>query len=62
MSKIRRGGYVFPRLEGRSFAPPRYKDSEFVVKWDLDNWLPMKGRAPARVLRLNRRLEEEGLL
>lgn len=39
-----------------------YKDSEFVVKWDLDNWLPMKGRAPARVLRLIRQLEEEGLL
>ena len=64
MPKIRRGGYVF--LVWKGDHSPRhvhvYKDSKFVVKWDLDNWLPMKGRAPARVLRLIRRLEEEGLL
>jgi len=63
MPKIRRGGYVF--LVWKGDHSPRhvhvYKDSKFVVKWDLDNRLPMKGRAPARVLRLIRRLEEEGL-
>jgi hypothetical protein len=39
-----------------------YKDGKLVVKWDLDNWQPMKGRATARVLRLIRELENEGSL
>jgi len=33
-----------------------------VVKWDLDNWQPMKGRASARVRRLLSELVEEGRL
>lgn len=64
MPKIRRGGYVF--LAWKGDHSPRhvhvYKDSELVVKWDLENWLPMKGKAPARVLRIIEELEEEGLL
>jgi len=39
-----------------------YKGGKLVVKWDLDNWQPMKGRASARVLRLIRLLEDEGAL
>jgi hypothetical protein len=32
------------------------------VKWDLDDWLPMKGKANARILRLIRQLQAEGVL
>jgi hypothetical protein len=39
-----------------------YRDDKFVVKWDLDNWKPMRGEANARVLDLIRELEDEGLL
>ena len=37
-----------------------YRDGRLVVKWDLDNRIPMKGRASVRVLRLITQLQEEG--
>jgi hypothetical protein len=39
-----------------------YEDSRLVVKWDLDEGLPMKGKPAKRILRLIRELEEEGQL
>lgn len=39
-----------------------YRDGRLVVKWDLDHWLPMKGKVTARILRLIRELEAEGIL
>lgn len=36
-----------------------YRDGVLVVKWDLDSWQPMKGRATARIERLLRELVEE---
>jgi hypothetical protein len=36
-----------------------YRDGQFVVKWDVDNWKPMRGKAPARVLRLLEALVKE---
>lgn len=33
-----------------------------MVKWDLDHGVPMKGKATARILRILRELEDEGLL
>ena len=64
MPKQRRGGYVF--LGWKGDHSPRhvhvYRDGTFVVKWDLDNWRPMKGETNARVLDLIRELEDEGLL
>ena len=46
--------------------PPRhvhvYCDGEFVVKWDLENWLPMRGEATDRIRRLIAELQEEGAL
>ena len=39
-----------------------YRDGRLVVKWDLENWQPMKGRASHRVLRLVRELLDEELL
>ncbi len=64
MGKIRRGGYVF--LTWKGDHPPRhvhaYRDGKLVVKWDLDNKKPMKGKAGRRVLELIEELEAEGLL
>jgi len=64
MGKLRRGGYVF--LTWKGDHSPRhvhvYRDGRLVLKWDLDNRQPMKGRARARVLRLIRDLQAEGAL
>ena len=64
MAKIRRGGCVF--LTWKGDHPPRhvhvYRQGRLLVKWDLDNRKPMKGKASRRVLRLIRELEAEGLL
>jgi hypothetical protein len=62
--KIRRGGYIFVGWIG-DHSPRHvhvYRDGKLVVKWDLDAWQPMKGRAGARVERLLRELVEEGKL
>jgi len=39
-----------------------YRDRRLVVKWDLDNERPMKGRASRRVIELIEQLREERLL
>jgi hypothetical protein len=39
-----------------------YKDSKLVVKWDLENGLPMKGKATRRLLRIIEELEKDGSL
>ena len=64
MAKVRRGGYVFVTWIGDH--PPRhlhvYRDGKLVVKWDLDNKLPMRGHATRRILTLIEELESEGRL
>jgi len=64
VTRIRRGGYVFITWKGDH--PPAhvhvYRDGELVVKWDLENRLPMKGSASAAVIRLIDELTEEGAL
>jgi hypothetical protein len=64
VGKHRRGGYVFITWKGDH--PPRhvhvYRDAKLVVKWDLDNRVPMKGVASRRVLALIAELEAEGVL
>ncbi len=64
MPKIRRGGYVF--FAWQSDHPPRhvhvYRGGRLILKWDLDNRRPMKGRETRRVLKLIDELEGEGLL
>jgi hypothetical protein len=62
--KIRRGGYVFLSWVG-DHSPRHvhvYRDGTLIVKWDLDNWQPMKGQATARIARLLRDLDREGKL
>jgi len=64
MVKIRRSNHIFVTWIG-DHAPRHvdvYKDGRFVVKWDLDNWKPMKGTATNRVLKLLQILREEGIL
>lgn len=64
MARIRRGGYVFLTWVGDH--TPRhvhvYRDGKLVVKWDLDNRMPMVGEASRRILSLIDELESEGLL
>ena len=64
MPKIRRCGFVFLGWVG-DHSPRHvhvYRDGTLVVKWDLDNWQPMKGQASARIRRLLNELVEEGKL
>jgi len=64
MGKTRRGGYIFVTWMGDH--PPRhvhvYRDGKLVLKWDLENRKPMRGKATRRVLQLVEQLESEGLL
>lgn len=64
MPKILRGNYIF--LSWIGDHSPRhvhvYRDGKLIVKWDLDNCLPMKGKATKRIERLLQELVEEGLL
>lgn len=64
MARIRRGGYVFLAWVG-DHAPRHvhvYRDGKLVVKWDLDNRMPMVGEANRRILSLIDELESEDLL
>ena len=64
MGKIRRGGYIF--VTWTSDHGPRhvhvYRDGRHVVTWDLENWVPMKGKASGRVRQLLEELVSEDLL
>lgn len=64
MGKIRRGNYIF--LSWKGDHSPRhvhvYRESKLVVKWDLENWLPMEGRAGRRLVQLIKELNDEGKL
>jgi hypothetical protein len=62
--KIRRGGFIFLAWVG-DHSPRHvhvYRDGILIVKWDLDNWQPMKGAASARIQRLLSELVKEGKL
>ena len=64
MARIRRGDYIFLTWIGDH--TPRhvhvYRDGKLIVKWDLENRMPMMGIANRRILRLIDELESEGLL
>jgi len=64
MGKIRRGNYIF--LSWIGDHSPRhvhvYRESRLIVKWDLDNWQPMEGKASKRLLQLIAELDDEGRL
>lgn len=39
-----------------------YRNGKLVVKWNLDAWMPMRGKAPRRLVQLLRELVREGRL
>lgn len=39
-----------------------YQKSRLVVKWDLENWQPMEGKASRRLIQLIEELDSEGEL
>ena len=64
MGKIRRNNYVFLTWKG-DHSPRRvhvYRDSKFVVKYDLENRQFMKGKISRALLAIINELEREGLL
>jgi len=64
VGKVRRGNYVFVTWKG-DHSPRHvhvYKDGRLVVKWNLDDRLPMKGKATARLRQLIAELQAEGAL
>ncbi|OIP61428.1 MAG: hypothetical protein CO150_01520 [Nitrospirae bacterium CG_4_9_14_3_um_filter_53_35] len=64
MGKVRRGGFVFFTWAG-DHGPRHvhvYKDGKLVVKWDLENEMPMKGKPSRKVIELIRELLSEGLI
>ena len=64
LARIRRGGYIFLTWVG-DHSPRHvhvYRDGKLIVKWDLDNRMPMVGEANRRILSLIDELEAEGLL
>lgn len=64
MGKVRRGNFIFVTWKG-DHSPRHvhvYRDRKLVVKWNLDDNVPMRGHATARVLELIAELEQEGVL
>jgi hypothetical protein len=64
MGKIRRGGYVFVTWIGdhSPYHVHVYRDGKLILKWDLENDVPMKGEATRRIRALIDELRNEGLL
>lgn len=64
MGKVRRENYVF--LTWKGDHSPRhvhvYRDGKLVLKWNLDEHVPMKGKPTARLVRLIQELDKEGAL
>ena len=64
MGKIRLDNYLFIAWKG-DHSPKHvhvYKDSRLIVKWDLENEKPMKGKPTKRVIALIQKLRDEGWL
>jgi hypothetical protein len=60
--KVRRGGFYTWKGDHAPRHVHVYGNGRLVVKWDLDNRMPMKGKASRRVLKLIEDPESEGLL
>jgi len=64
MVKVRRGNYVFLTWVG-DHSPRHvhvYRSAKLVVKWDLEHWLPMEGRAKRKLLQIIEELDKAGML
>ena len=64
MGKLRRGGYVFKTWTG-DHSPRHvhiFRDDKLIVKWDLENGSPLKGRASRKLRKIIAALIAEGHL
>ena len=64
MGKIRRDDYVLLTWIG-DHSPRHvhvYRDGKLVLKWNIDAWVPMKGRASAKMIKMLADLRKEGAL
>lgn len=64
VGKIRRDNYVLLTWIG-DHSPRHvhiYRDGKLVLKWNLDAWVPMKGKATAKLLKMIADLRKEGAL
>lgn len=60
MGKIRRGNYVFLTWIGdHDHHVHVYRDGRVVVKWDLDRWQAIEGKASRRLLKIIEELVKE---
>jgi hypothetical protein len=64
MGKIRRAGFVFLTWIGdhSPYHVHVYRAGKLIVKWDLENDVPMKGKATARIVKIIDELRIEGKL
>jgi hypothetical protein len=64
MGKIRRAGYIFITWIGdhSPYHVHVYKDGKLILKWDLENDLPMKGKATIKLIKVIVDLRKEGKL
>ena len=66
MGKVRRGGFVFVSWVGDHRGGARhvhvFRDSDLVLKWDLDNEKAIEGKPTRRLLGLIDELRKEGRL
>jgi hypothetical protein len=64
VGKIRRDNYVLFTWIG-DHSPRHvhvYRDGRLVLKWNIDAWVPMKGRATAKLMKMLADLRKEGAL
>jgi uncharacterized protein YggU (UPF0235/DUF167 family) len=64
VGKIRRDDYVLLTWIG-DHSPRHvhvYRDEKLVLKWNIDAWVPMKGRASAKLIKMLADLRKEGAL
>jgi hypothetical protein len=64
MGKIRRDNLIFITWKGdhSPYHVHVYRDGKLLVKWDLENEFPMKGKISTKVLTVIKQLQSEGLL
>ena len=64
VGKIRRDNFVLLTWIG-DHSPRHvhiYRDGKLVLKWNLDDWVPMKGKRTAKLIKMLEALRAEGEL
>jgi hypothetical protein len=64
MGRVRRGGYIFVTWIG-DHSPLHvhvFKDDRLILKFNLDDLVPIEGKVTARILKIIKTLMKEGRL